>query len=143
MKITLVSLLMTLCLAGCIQQLDPVTGETASMISPEAMVAIDTAVEAAPAATALLALFFPALLPLGGILAGAAGAWGKMRPKLKVARTEADMYYAATESLVESINQYKADNPDAWAALREKLGNNVGENTEAVIRALRNLPPKD
>ncbi len=142
-RIVVFSLWMTLCLAGCVQQMDPATGEQGAFLDPEAITVIDAAAEAAPGLAAMLALLFPVLVPASAVIVGAAGMWGKMKPKLKVARTEADMYYAATESLVESINQYKADNPDAWAALREKLGNNVGENTEAVIRAIRGLPLKD
>lgn len=128
---------------GCVQQMDPVTGEQAAVMAPEAVIAIDTAAEAAPGIAAMLALFFPALYPVIGVVAGAAGAWGRMRPKVVAAKDEAEIYHAATESLVESIEQYRKEHPELWVHLREKLGGNIGENTEAVIRAMRGLPPKD
>lgn len=128
---------------GCAQQLNPETGQQVTTIAPEAVVAIDTAAEAAPGIAALLAIFFPALYPVIGVVAGAAGAWRTMKPKVTAAKTEAGVYHAATESLVSAIEQYKADNPEAWETLRAKLGDNIGDNTEAVIRAIRGLPPKD
>ena len=128
---------------GCVQELNPVTGEQESLLDPVVAAQIDAVAEAAPGMAALLAIFIPALYPLAGIAAGAAGAWAKMRPKLKVARTEADIYYAATESLVEAIERFKEKDPASWATLREKLGDNVGANTEAVIRAIRGLPLRD
>ncbi len=134
---------LSLSVCGCVQQLDPVTGEEKLVLKPEVAAKIDAVAKAAAPMATMLAMFFPALYPLAGIAAGAAGAWAKMRPKLKVARNEADMYYAATESLVEGIEQWKADNPAAWTKLRDKLGRNVGDNTEAVIRAIRGLPLKD
>ncbi len=134
---------MTLCLAGCVQQMDPVTGEQATVIAPEAVVAIDTVAEAAPGVAALLALFFPALLPVSTLLVGAAGTWARMKPKVTAATNEAGIYHAATESLVSAIEQHKVDNPEMWAALKVKMGDNIGDNTEAVIRAIRGLPLKD
>lgn len=142
LKIVLVVAWLSLA-AGCIQQLDPVTGEEEFVLKPEIAAKIDVVAEAAPGMAALLAIFFPALYPLAGLAAGAAGAWARMRPKLKTARTEAETYFTVTESLVEAIEQYKADNPDEWAKLRAKLGDNIGANTESVIRAIRGLPLKD
>ena len=143
LRIVTFSLWMTLCLAGCVQQMDPATGEQGSFLDPEAISVIDAVAEAAPSLAAMLSLFFPVLLPASGLIVGAAGTWARMRAKVLMAKTEADLYHSATESLVESIEQYKADNPDAWELLRAKLGDNVGENTEAVIRAIRGLPLKD
>ena len=128
---------------GCVQGLNPDTGQIETVISPEAVVVIDAVAEAAPGLAALLALLVPAALPVSTLLVGAAGVWVKMKPKLTTARTEAEHFYSATESLVEAIEQFKADNPEEWVKLRSKLGENVGENTEAVIRAIRGLPLKD
>ncbi len=138
-----VAIIVTSITLGCVQELNPVTGEQESLLDPVVAAQIDAVAEAVPGMAALLAIFIPALYPLAGIAAGAAGAWAKMRPKLKVARTEAETYYTVTESLVEAIEQYKTDNPKEWAKLRAKLGDNIGDNTEAVIRALRGLPQKD
>jgi hypothetical protein len=123
--------------------MDPVTGERATTIAPEAVAAIDTAAEAAPGIAALLALFFPALYPAVGLVAGAAGAWARMKPRVVAATNEAEIYHAATESIVQTLEQWKTANPEAWETLRTSLGDNIGENTEAVIRAMRGLPPKD
>ena len=128
---------------GCVQTIDPVTGEQATAIAPGAVVAIDTVAEAAPGIAALLVLFFPALIPVSTLLVGAAGTWARMKPKLTTATTEAETYHAATESLVSAIEQHKVDNPEMWAALKVKMGDNVGANTEAVVRAIRGLPYKD
>lgn len=128
---------------GCVQELNPDTGQVETLMNPGVATQIDVVAEAAPGIAGLLAVFFPALFPVVGIVAGAAGAWAKMRPKVIVARTEADMYYAATESIVDAIEQWKAAGPEAWISLKAKLGDNVGDNTEAVIRAFRGLPLKD
>ncbi len=129
--------------AGCVTSLNPGTGETETLLREDVATKIDAVAEAAPGIAALLAIFVPMLYPGIGIVGGAAGMWAKLRPKLKTARTEADMYYAATESLVEAIERFKEKDPVSWATLREKLGDNVGDNTEAVIRAIRGLPLKD
>lgn len=128
---------------GCTQVTDPVTGVEATVIAPGAVEAIDTVAGAAPGLAALLALFFPALYPAVGLVAGAAGAWVRMKPKVTTARNEAAIYHAATESIVQVLEQWKTENPEAWVTLRTKLGDNVGANTEAVVRALRGLPLKD
>ena len=138
-----VAIVITSITLGCVQELNPVTGEEETRLNPEIAAKIDAVAEAAPGMAALLAIFFPMLYPGIGLVAGAAGAWARMRPKLKTARTEAETYFTVTESLVEAIEQYKADNPTEWAKLREKLGDNVGDNTEAIIRAIRGLPHKD
>jgi len=134
---------LSLGVCGCVQELNPVTGEQETLVKPGVVAKIDAVAEAAPGLAAILAIFFPALLPAGTLVAGAAGAWAKMRPKIKTARKEAEIYHTATESLVEAVEQFKADNPDQWAKLKAKLGDNVGANTEAVIRAIRGLPTKD
>lgn len=128
---------------GCVQRLDPVTGEQSTVLREDVATKIDAVAEAAPGIAALLAMFIPMLYPGIGIVGGAAGMWAKLRPKLKTARTEAETYFVVTEGLVAAIDKYKADNPNEWAKLRDVIGGQIGDNSENVIRALRGLPPKD
>ena len=145
MKTGMVTIVVLACLlcGGCTEQLNPSTGEQETIVSPKAVVVLDTAAEAAPGLAGLMALLFPALLPVSTLLVGAAGMWKRMKPKIAAATKEADVYHAATESIVQVLEQWKATNSDAWETLRAKLGNSIGDNTEAVIRAIRGLPPKD
>lgn len=128
---------------GCVRTLNPDTGQPEMKLSQEAATKIDAVTEAAPGVLTLLGAFFPVLLPFAGVAVGVGGTWKRMKPKVTVAQSEARQYHAVSESLVQTIEEYKRDYPEHWEKLRIKVDRNVGANTEAVIRALRGLPPKD
>jgi len=106
----------------------------------------DIAEAAVPAIEATATSIWPVLTPvitaIAGIITAAAGAWKSMRPKLLEARDRADKYYIVTAGLVNGIESFHKENPEAWNKLKEKLSGVLGPNSENAIRALRGLPAK-
>lgn len=91
----------------------------------------------------LVSAFWPPAAAIGGILAGLIGMWKKLKPQVTEAQDEAYLNYTVVAALVESIEKWKEGRPDDWAYLKTKLEKAIGPKAEAVIRALRNLPPKE
>lgn len=125
-------------LAGCATTQ---TGET--VITPEAVEIIDAVAAVAEPLGVSLAVLFPPAAALGGVLAGMAGAWRRMKPKLEDAESQAELATYAGEATAVALEQFKADNPKEWALLAEFLKKHHGTTVENFYRALRDLPPKD
>jgi hypothetical protein len=128
-------------LAGCV--VAP-TGE--AVLTPEAIETIDAvAVAAEPAGQLAVALsmFWPPAAILGGILAGAAGAWKKMKPELITAQNHADLGMKAGEATASAIEEFKKQHPDEWSMFSDYLNSYHGVTVENFYRALRGLPQKE
>ena len=104
--------------------------------------AIEKGAEAAEGVLWALSSIWPVL----GIAASAVGSVAvtlrKMKPKLDDLQQKKDLYYDSTKEIVLAIERFKAENPEEWEKLEEKLIGMIGEETDAVIRALRGLPPR-
>jgi len=134
--------LAVLCVAvcGC-----AVTQTGKPIIDPEAVEAIDTAVsvvEPLSQTAVSLGLLWPPAAVIGGILAGMAGVWRKMKPALQEAETERDVAELAGEATATAIEEFKKAHPDEWDSLSRFLSDNHGPVVESFYRALRGLPPK-
>jgi hypothetical protein len=126
--------------AGC-----AVTPEGETVIKPEAIQTIDEAAAIAePLAETVtsLGLFWPPAAVIGGILAGVAGAWRKMKPELEQAKGEAQLGTLAGEATAVAIDEFKKKYPDEWDNLSRILADNHGITVENFYRGLRGLPPK-
>ncbi len=135
----------TLFVAGCIDTVDPVTGEQLIRVEPNTAKLLDNiayVAEAAQPTGGALAVFWPVAGLITGIAGGLAGMWKKLKPKVVEAQKEADLYYATTASVVEAIEEFKKAYPDDWDNLEIRLEKAIGRKTEAVIRALRGMPEK-
>ena len=133
----IISIILLCLLAGC--AVTP-TGET--VITPEGVETIDAIAAVAEPLGASLILLWPSLAGVGGILAGAAGAWRKMKPKVVEAQSERDIAEAAGEATAYALEEFKKAHPDEWADLSRILGDHHGPVVESFYRALRGLPPK-
>lgn len=119
------------------------TGET--VIKPETVEAIDnaaTVMEPLGATVTSLGLFWPPAAAIGGLLAGMAGVWRKMKPSLEEARSEAEIGVLAGEATAVAIEEFKKRYPDEWDNLSRILADNHGLTVENFYRALRGLPLK-
>ena len=140
----LLVVLIALCVAGCVESMDPATGETVYNVDPDAAAKVERGVEAGIGVLQALSIFWPELLPAGVVigLGGALATWRKMKPKLTEAQAREALYFATTEEIVTAIEQYKTDNPAAWKKLGDEIGDKIGPEAENVIRAIRGLKPK-
>jgi hypothetical protein len=112
------------------------------MIPPETIETIDAVADVAAPLGVSLAILWPPATVIGGVLAGVAGAWKKMRPKLVEARSERDFAEAAGEATAYAIEEFKKAHPEEWNSLSEALRDHHGPEIENYFRALRGLPPK-
>lgn len=145
-KMLLVCTVAILCCASlisCSKGTDPETGKTTYRLDTKAADNIEKGVKTGLDIMAILSALFPVLLPVVGAGTGIYGAWRVVRPKLEIARDEANTYHIATSSLVTAVEKFKITNPEQWKDLKEVLSDKLGPNAENVIRALRGLPPKD
>lgn len=145
-KVSLVVVVL-LAIAGCVTTTNPATGEKNVALDPNS--AIVTIGEAAAEGVAAVAPFLgPTGILIGGIAAGALGAWRKIKPSLTAAKTEAEQYHAAAAATVTGLEAFKESNPEAWAAIGTKIQEQLTKQgidpkvVENVIRGLRGLPPK-
>lgn len=133
--------------AGCIEGIDPLTGEKTQYLDPNHP-AVPLAEGGAEVAVGLL----PFLGPLGGAGAAALAAglayWKKLKPELTQERTAAQQGHMAGTALVDALTEYKKAHPQEWETLGTLIQKNLdrlGTDSKAAenfIRALRGLSPK-
>ena len=136
-------LVIGLSVIGCKASTDLETGKKTYSLDPNAASKMEESAEATLAILTILGSLFPVLIPVTTAAAGIYGAYKVIKPKLEDAKEEADMYYAATDSIVSAMEKFKKTNPEQWEAVGSFLSHKIGPNTENVIRALRGLHPKD
>ncbi len=125
-KILTITLVLVALLIGCEQ----------STLTPAASTNIDTAittVESVGQITSMLGVLMPALLPIGALILGIAGTVKKLKPKLQLANTNAQMSAAVIHDIVAAIEEFKVKNPTEWIALKIKLGSKLSPITKKVI----------
>jgi len=139
-------LVVLLPVGGCLEGVDPVTGEATMSLDPNAA---DTGESIAEGVIALAPLFGSAGAGIAATLAGALGIWRqKIRPKLEEQRTKADHYHAAAAATVEGVEAIKGTYPEQWAAVKGQFMDAAQKQgidpliVENVIRGLRGLPAK-
>ena len=142
MKKIVLSIVLLLCMAGCIAEVNE-QGEETYRADPCTVAKVERGTEAGISLLGILSVFWPALIPVATGAAGIYGTYKKVKPKLDEAKTEANLYHTSTHTLVQVIEAIKKDQPDLWVRIEPFLESRVGVNTENVIRALRNLPPKE
>jgi len=138
--------LVLLFVAGCVESIDPVTGEKLVQLDPNTVVFIDKLAEGARVAEiggGALSVFWPLAGLVAGIAGGLVSMWRRLKPQVAEARKETELYYNTAGAIVAAIEQFKTDYPDDWGKLETQLEKLIGEKAEAVIRALRNLPIKE
>ena len=132
-KILLLSLVMCLAAAGCVT--NPQTGQRE--LDPNITATVDTitvpAQQAVELATPFAASLYPPAAAILGVIGLGLAAWNKRK---------ANNSYTLTETVVSAIEAWKAENPNDWAKLQEKLSKLIGPEAENVIRAMRGLPEK-
>jgi len=88
-------------------------------------------------------LWAPAGL-ISGALVSFLGAMRKYKPQIKEAKTQSESFYAVASTLVHTIEKLKTNYPQDWESHLEPLLKKYIDpkgNVEAVIRALRGVPP--
>ena len=133
----LIALFLVCVLGGCATT---PSGET--ILDPQTAETIDAVAAFAEPLGISLGLLFPPIAALGGILAGVAGAWRKMKPRLAEAEDMAEIATVAGEATTVALEDFKAKHPEEWATLSGYLRDNHGPEVENFYRALRSLPPK-
>lgn len=134
---------MLLCVSGCIAETNE-QDETTYRADPCSVAKFERSAEGAISLMGILSVFWPALIPVATGAAGIYGTYKKVKPKLDVARTEANLYHTSTHTLVAVIEEVKLKQPELWVKLKPFLEDSqMGRNIENVILALRNLPPKE
>jgi len=103
---------------------------------------------AAQVGVTLAPLFGPIGMGIAGVLAGALGAWRKVKPTLTEAKTMAEQSHAAAKAVVDGLEEFKKTNPDTWAMVGTAIEAQLQKQNidplviENVIRGLRGLPAK-
>jgi hypothetical protein len=114
-------------------------------MSPDAVETVDAIVEVAEPlgqAAVGLAVLWPPLAAIGGLVMGVGGAWRKMKPKLTEAESNVQFAEAAGEATAYAIEEFKKVHPEEWDVLSRYLREHHGPEFENFYRALRGLPPK-
>ena len=92
-----------------------------------------------------VSIYWPPAALISGILGTLGLAMRNYKPKITKAETQRDQFYSVAETLVYAVDQLKKDFPEDWQQhLKPILGKNIDPNgsIDAVIRALRGMPPK-
>lgn len=139
----LICIVLIVGITGCITSTDPATGEKQISVDPNVAAQIEVGTQATVSILTILGAFWPILIPIGTGIAAGFGTWVKVKPKLTQAQSEATMYHSATESIVMAIEDFKEKYPEEWDKLKAECLHTIGTNTENIIRALRDLPPKE
>lgn len=90
---------------------------------------IEKGLDAGATGLGLISLFVPGLAGVGGIAAGVAGAFKKLKPELTKQKK-------TTEHIVTTIEQIKKDNPDIWNDIKDKFAENTDADIDAVIEQI-------
>ena len=133
----LIALFVVCVLAGC-----ATTPSGQTILDPQAAETIDAVAAFAEPLGVSLGILFPPIAAIGGILAGVAGAWRKLKPRLEEAEDMAEMATVAGEATSVALEDFKVKHPEEWADLSALLRDNHGPEVENFYRALRSLPPK-
>lgn len=143
MKKLLISIVFVLCVLGCTKELNE-QGKTTWKLNPVITEQVEQATEGTASILTALTPFFPPAGAVGATLLAALGIWRKkIKPNYEKAKTEAELYHTSTKTLVEVIEEIKANQPEVWSKLKPILESNIGQNMENVIRALRGKAPKE
>lgn len=135
--------ILLLMVSGCIAETNE-QGETTYKADPCTVKKVEQSVEAGISLLGILSVFLPVLIPVATGAAGIYGTYKKVKPKLDVARTEANLYHTSTHTLVAVIEEIKLKQPELWKKLKPFLEDSkMGKNIENVILALRGKPPKE
>jgi hypothetical protein len=135
------------CVAGCVETVDPITGEERVALDPNATAVVVTE-QVAKGVSGVAPLFGTVGIAIGSVLTGVLGAWYRIKPRLTAAKSEAAQYHAVAASTVEALEAFKVSNPEQWAQLGTLISEQLTRQgvdpkvVENVIRALRGLPPK-
>jgi hypothetical protein len=124
-KIYLISI-MVLLFVGCTVE------QKEKFVEPEVQAKIvetlDTTEDVGGVLVALGALW-PALIPIGTLVIGAAGMAKKVRPRL----VEAESNTEALQTIVSSIDEFKESNPIDWASLKKVFHNRFSPHTSEIV----------
>jgi hypothetical protein len=143
MSVLVLSAMISLTGCGLVEK----TPEGGTQLSPEGIQKIDGVVAIAEPVGNLvtsLGLFWPGATALGGLIAGVAGTWKKLKPEVEAAKTSEALAESAGKAMVLAIEELKKASPDSWEKLKPLLEDFIaaGGTVESFIRALRELPPK-
>ena len=140
-----IAVLTALLVGGC--GLVQTTEDGQKIVTEKGAQVADTAAAIAEPAGALatsLSLFWPPAAVLGGLLAGAAGAWKKLRPQIIEAESYSAISSASGKAIVLAIEKLKEESPESWEKLKPYLEDFIasGGIIENFVRELRGLPDK-
>ena len=141
------ALIAVICLSGCVNATNPVTGQTYQTIDPNIAAKIDKIADriavAIPVAAGGFAIF-PWLTLVTGIAGGALAAWKKYSGDLKDLSTDvvtqsnkSQLYYNTITSIATGVENFKKSNPVEWETLKKTLSDTIGKKAEAVIDGVR------
>lgn len=127
--------------AGCVDMIDPVTGEAYRQIDPNVVAGIQTGL----AVTGGVAQSTSSLWPPAAIIVALAGVANAITGKLGKTRMKASLggVVNAGSNVVAAIERFKTANPKEWDLLKPYVTDALGANAENVIRGWRGLPPKE
>jgi hypothetical protein len=115
---------------SCITSTNPETGEKQVSLDPNTVTNLQDIGETASTIMSILGVFWPALLPIAGYVAGAVRISRKLSPKLTEAQSETEMYHTAATSTVLGIEEFKKEFPNEW----EKLASNLDKLKDKIIK---------
>jgi hypothetical protein len=138
----MIMIAMLLCLmSGCIDVLDPTTGETYAQLDPNVVAGIQTGLGVASGTAQAASTVWPgATLVMTLILIATKVLDGLAKKKLK---SEGDTALSALGLVVRGVETLKTEKPEAWAALKVNFTDLIGPTMENIIRKVRGLPPKE
>lgn len=90
---------------------------------------IEKGLDAGATGLGLLSLFIPGMAGVGGIAAGIAGTFKKMKPQLTKQK-------AVSEHVVKTIETIKKENPDIWLDIKGKFAEGTNADIDAVIEQI-------
>ena len=144
MKKWILSLVLLVCISGCVKSQDD-QGRITYRIDPNTAMKYEKPIEGAITILEVLTPFVPYAGTAAVALLTALGIWkGKIKPKLTEARTEANLAHTATHTVVSIIEDIKIKQPELWEKMKpEFIDSQMSKNIENVVRAIRRLPAKE
>lgn len=135
-KIIIICVAIVLLVVGCASLQKSVTQEQKARTAKRLDDTAEGLKDVSGIATAL-GVIWPAAIPIGTLLLGAAGVAKKLKPELEAAETKADVYINTATGLVKAIEEYKVAHPEGWESLKIFLQKKVGIKAEETIRKIR------
>lgn len=123
-RIVLALIFVGILFAGCRIVEDQSTGKKTYGLDPNNSIVkvLDAAADIGTGVGAALLPFLGGTTALGlSAAVGVLGAWRKVAPQLKTARTLASQTMATTTALVTAIETFKTMSPDAWTVLGDRI----------------------